>query len=90
MAQLLEGAELEPLGSSEDPLESAEGDAEDLSNLLRYLLGEDLKRMTVRSDRFTSTRFRRLADLLVTISSLPPTSLIQKPKPCFGANAAGR
>jgi hypothetical protein len=42
MAQLLEGAELEPLGSSEDPLESAEGDSEDLSNLLRYLLGEDL------------------------------------------------
>lgn len=42
MAQLLEGAELEPLGSSEDPLESAEGDTEDLSNVLRYLLGEDL------------------------------------------------
>lgn len=28
--------------------------------------------MTVRSDWFTSARFRRLADLLVTISSLPP------------------
>lgn len=28
--------------------------------------------MTVRSDWFTITRFRRLADLLVTISSLPP------------------
>jgi SNF2 family DNA or RNA helicase len=42
MAKLLEGAELKPLGSSEDPLESAEGDPQDLSNLLRYLLGEDI------------------------------------------------
>lgn len=41
MRQLLEGAELAPLGSKEDPLEAAQGDAEDLSNLLRYLLGED-------------------------------------------------
>lgn len=41
MGQLLEGAELAPLGSPEDPLESAEGDTEDLNNLLRYLLGEE-------------------------------------------------
>jgi len=41
MGHLLEGAELAPLGSPEDPLESAEGDIEDLNNLLRYLLGEE-------------------------------------------------
>src|SRR5262249_22542929 len=41
MGRLLEGAELAPLGSPEDPLESAEGDTEDLNNLLRYLLGEE-------------------------------------------------
>jgi SNF2 family DNA or RNA helicase len=41
MRQLLEGAELAPLQTLEDPLESAEGTKEDLSNLLRYLLGED-------------------------------------------------
>lgn len=41
MGQLLEGAELAPLGSPEDPLESAEGDTEDLNNLLHYLLGEE-------------------------------------------------
>jgi len=40
MRQLLEGAELRPLGASSSPLESAEGNDEDLAELLRYLLGE--------------------------------------------------
>jgi SNF2 family DNA or RNA helicase len=40
MRRLLEGADLAPLESPEDPLDSAEGNAEDLDNLLRYLLGE--------------------------------------------------
>jgi hypothetical protein len=43
MRQLLEGAELSPLNSPEDPLESAEGNVEDLGNLLRYLLGEEIE-----------------------------------------------
>ena len=42
MRQLLEGAELAPLQSLEDPLESAEGTVRDLGDLLRYLLGEEL------------------------------------------------
>lgn len=41
MRQLLEGAELRPLGESADPGEDAEGDADDLAVLLKYLLGED-------------------------------------------------
>lgn len=40
MRQLLEGAELQPIGESQDPLESAEGSDEDLADLLRFLLGE--------------------------------------------------
>lgn len=40
MRQLLEGAELRPLGESPNPLESAEGNEEDLADLLRFLLGE--------------------------------------------------
>jgi SNF2 family DNA or RNA helicase len=43
MRQLLEGVELAPLKSPEDPLESAEGNVEDLSKLLRYLLGEEIQ-----------------------------------------------
>jgi SNF2 family DNA or RNA helicase len=43
MRQLLEGAELLPLNSPEDPLESAEGNVNDLGNLLRYLLGEEIE-----------------------------------------------
>ncbi len=40
MLQLLQGAEVVPLGSSEDPLEGAEGERRDLESLLRFLLGE--------------------------------------------------
>jgi hypothetical protein len=40
MRQLLEGAEINPLGASQSPLESAEGNDEDLAELLRFLLGE--------------------------------------------------
>lgn len=40
MRQLLEGAEIHPLGESPSPLESAEGNEEDLADLLRFLLGE--------------------------------------------------
>ncbi len=40
MSQLLEGAELHPIGVSQNPLESAEGNDEDLADLLRFLLGE--------------------------------------------------
>jgi SNF2 family DNA or RNA helicase len=40
MLQLLQGAELASFNPSEDPLESAEGDDQDLAALLRYLLGE--------------------------------------------------
>jgi len=41
MRQLLEGAELRPVALADDPLREAEGDDEDLAELLRYLLGED-------------------------------------------------
>ena len=41
MLDLLEGAELQPVGQPEDPLVAAEGDEEDLKTLLRFLLGED-------------------------------------------------
>ncbi|HEY1759383.1 MAG TPA: DEAD/DEAH box helicase [Bryobacteraceae bacterium] len=41
MRQLLEGAELQPFNLALDPLESAQGDDEDLAALLRFLLGED-------------------------------------------------
>jgi hypothetical protein len=40
MRQLLEGAEIHPLGESPSALESAEGNEEDLAELLRFLLGE--------------------------------------------------
>lgn len=40
MLQLLQGAELHAFQDSEDPLDPAEGEAQDLSALLRYLLGE--------------------------------------------------
>ena len=40
MKALLESAELKPLALSEDPLDDAEGDGEDLAVILRYLLGE--------------------------------------------------
>ncbi len=40
MRQLLEGAELAPINLSNDPAIDAEGDEQDLSALLRYLLGE--------------------------------------------------
>lgn len=40
MLQLLQGAELAAFSPTEDPLESAEGDDQDLAALLRYLLGE--------------------------------------------------
>lgn len=40
MLQLLQGAELAPLNSSEDPLDAAEGNEQDLAALLRFLLGE--------------------------------------------------
>jgi SNF2 family DNA or RNA helicase len=40
MLQLLQGAELAAFSPSDDPLESAEGDDQDLAALLRYLLGE--------------------------------------------------
>jgi SNF2 family DNA or RNA helicase len=42
MRQLLEGAELRPFNLASDPLESAQGDDEDLSALLRFLLGENV------------------------------------------------
>lgn len=41
MLQLLQGAELRPLAMSDDPLEAAEGNEEDLAELLRFLLGEE-------------------------------------------------
>jgi hypothetical protein len=40
MRLLLEGAELRPLETPEDPLRVAEGDERDLETLLRFLLGE--------------------------------------------------
>jgi hypothetical protein len=40
MLQLLQGAELAAFSPSEDPVESADGDDQDLATLLRYLLGE--------------------------------------------------
>lgn len=40
MRQLLEGAELAPFHLARNPLDSAQGDDEDLSALLRFLLGE--------------------------------------------------
>lgn len=40
MKQLLEGAELRPFELSTDPLDTAEGNDEDLAELLRFLLGE--------------------------------------------------
>lgn len=41
MRQLLDGADLSPFRLSDDPLTNAEGDVEDLSALLKSLLGED-------------------------------------------------
>jgi hypothetical protein len=43
MRQLLEGADLLPLNEPESALESAEGNLDDLNNLLRFLLGEDVQ-----------------------------------------------
>lgn len=40
MRQLLEGAELAPIVLADDPADDADGDQADLSELLRYLLGE--------------------------------------------------
>lgn len=40
MKQLLEGAEVAPVGLSEDPAVDAEGTKEDLEELVRFLLGE--------------------------------------------------
>lgn len=42
MRQLLEGADLQPFNLSEDALEVAEGDQQDLEQLLRFLLGEGM------------------------------------------------
>ena len=42
MRQLLEGAELRPLETPEDPLQTAEGTDQDLDALLKYLLGENI------------------------------------------------
>lgn len=42
MRQLLEGAELHPLETPDDPLRTAEGTDGDLDSLLKYLLGEDV------------------------------------------------
>ena len=41
MRRLLEGAELAPLAQHIDPSVTADGDEEDLAELLRYLLGEE-------------------------------------------------
>ena len=41
MRRLLEGAELAPLAQPIDPSVTADGDEEDLGDLLRYLLGEE-------------------------------------------------
>jgi len=41
MRRLLEGAELGPFEISEDPLVAAQGDTQDLDDLLRFLLGEE-------------------------------------------------
>lgn len=41
MRELLEGAELNAMGMSADPADDADGTTEDLSALLRYLLGEE-------------------------------------------------
>ena len=41
MRRLLDGAELLPFQLSSDPLDEAEGDYEDLGDLLRFLLGEE-------------------------------------------------
>jgi SNF2 family DNA or RNA helicase len=43
MRQLLEGAELRPFELSEDPMLDAQGTEEDLSELLRFLLGEEAR-----------------------------------------------
>ena len=43
MRQLLQGAALAPLNLSPDPLVDSEGDDADLAELLRYLLGEDIR-----------------------------------------------
>lgn len=42
MKQLLDGSELRPLELSPDPQMDAEGDDDDLGDLLRYLLGEEM------------------------------------------------
>ena len=42
MRRLLEGAELAPLAQHVDPSIAADGDQEDLKELLRYLLGEEI------------------------------------------------
>ncbi len=41
MRRLLEGADLAPLNLAADPLDDSDGNRDDLSDLLRYLLGED-------------------------------------------------
>ncbi|HET9281408.1 MAG TPA: DEAD/DEAH box helicase [Candidatus Angelobacter sp.] len=43
MRLLLEGAELRALHTPENPADAADGDEQDLRDLLRYLLGEQLK-----------------------------------------------
>jgi SNF2 family DNA or RNA helicase len=40
MRRLLEGAELAPINLADDPADDAEGDTDDLEELVRYLLGE--------------------------------------------------
>ena len=40
MRLLLEGANLRPISLADDPLTDAEGNKQDLEDLLRYLLGE--------------------------------------------------
>jgi hypothetical protein len=41
MRQLLEGAELRPFDLPSNPLDAAQGDEEDLGELMRYLLGQE-------------------------------------------------
>ncbi len=42
MLELLEGAVLQPIRQSDDPVDDAEGNRQDLEALLRYLLGEEV------------------------------------------------
>ncbi|NKB15733.1 MAG: DEAD/DEAH box helicase [Sphingomonadales bacterium] len=43
MRQLLEGAELSPIGLSDDPSVDAEGSEDDLESMVRFLLGEEMR-----------------------------------------------